>query len=160
MVAASAALASAVALLNDDITVRPGWVAPLMDYYPADYDYADFDPGRQKVATYDGKVWFAEYQAERIGMFDPSTASMKEWKTPTPWSAPYDAVAGKNGEAWTGSMLTDRVSRLDIKSGQYVDYQLPRPTNIRRVFMEDKSPGILWVGNNHGGSIIKVEPLE
>ena len=32
---------------------------PLADYYPADYDYADFDPGRQKVATYDGKVWFA-----------------------------------------------------------------------------------------------------
>jgi virginiamycin B lyase len=117
-------------------------------------------PRRGRV-DHDGKVWFAEYQAERIGMFDPSTAGMKEWKTPTPWSAPYDAVAGRNGEAWTGSMLTDRVSRLDIKTGQYVDYQLPRPTNIRRVFMEDsKSPGVLWVGNNHGGSIIKVEPLE
>src|ERR1700755_2264522 len=35
------------------------WIVPLADYYPADYDYADFDPGRQKVATYDGKVWFA-----------------------------------------------------------------------------------------------------
>jgi multiple sugar transport system substrate-binding protein len=35
------------------------WIVPLTDYYPADYDYADFDPGRQKVATYDGKVWFA-----------------------------------------------------------------------------------------------------
>jgi streptogramin lyase len=117
-------------------------------------------PRRGRVA-HEGKLWFAEYQAERIGMFDPKTASMKEWKAPTPWSAPYDAVAGKNGEAWTGSMLTDRVSRLDIKSGQYVDYQLPRPTNIRRVFMDDsKSPGVLWVGNNHGGSIIKVEPLE
>jgi streptogramin lyase len=110
---------------------------------------------------HEGKLWFAEYQAERIGMFDPKTASMKEWKAPTPWSAPYDAVGGKNGEAWTGSMLTDRVSRLDVKTGEYTDYQLPRPTNIRRVFMDDsKSPGVLWVGNNHGGSIIKVEPLE
>jgi multiple sugar transport system substrate-binding protein len=35
------------------------WVVPLLDFYPKDYDYADFDPGRQKVATYDGKVWFA-----------------------------------------------------------------------------------------------------
>ena len=95
-----------------------------------------------------------------LGKMDPKTERITEWKVPTPWSAPYDVVAGRNGEAWTGSMLTDRVSRLDIKSGQYVDYQLPRPTNIRRVFMEDKSPGILWVGNNHGGSIIKVEPLE
>lgn len=36
-----------------------GWIAPLMDHYPADYDYADFDAGRQATATYDGKIWFA-----------------------------------------------------------------------------------------------------
>jgi multiple sugar transport system substrate-binding protein len=36
-----------------------GWIAPLMDHYPAEYDYADFDAGRQATATYDGKVWFA-----------------------------------------------------------------------------------------------------
>lgn len=35
------------------------WIVPLTDYYPDDYDFADFDPGRQKVATYDDKVWFA-----------------------------------------------------------------------------------------------------
>lgn len=117
-------------------------------------------PRRGRVDA-EGRLWFAEYQGERIGVFDPKDASIKEYKTPTPWSAPYDAVAGKNGEAWTGSMWTDRVSRLDIKSGQYTDYPLPRPTNIRRVFVDDtKSPGALWVGNNHGGTIIKVEPLE
>jgi streptogramin lyase len=117
-------------------------------------------PRRGRVDA-EGRLWFAEYQGEAIGMFDPKTAKIQEWKTPTPWSAPYDAAAGRNGEAWTGSMLTDRVSRLDIKSGQYTDYPLPRPTNIRRVFVDDsKSPGTLWVGNNHGGSIIKVEPLE
>jgi len=35
------------------------WIVPLMDYYPAEYDFSDFDPGRQKVATVNGKVWFA-----------------------------------------------------------------------------------------------------
>ena len=56
---------------------------------------------------------------------------------PTPWTSPYDAGRGRNGEAWTGSMLTDRVARLDIKTGQYTEYPLPRPTNIRRVFVDD-----------------------
>ena len=70
----------------------------------------------------------------------------------TPW-------LDRNGEAWTGSMLTDRVSRLDIKSGQYTEYMLPRPTNIRRVYVDDsKNPGTLWIGSNHGASIVKVEP--
>jgi virginiamycin B lyase len=117
-------------------------------------------PRRGRVDE-EGRLWFAEYQGNAIGMFDPKTAKISEWKVPTPWAAPYDAMAGKNGEAWTGSMLTDRVSRLDIKSGEYVEYQLPRPTNIRRVFVDDsKQLGTLWVGSNHGASIVKVEPLE
>jgi virginiamycin B lyase len=38
---------------------------------------------------------------------------------------------------------------------------LPRPTNIRRVFVDDSTkPGVLWFGNNHGASIIKVETLD
>jgi streptogramin lyase len=106
-------------------------------------------------------LWFAEYFGNAIGMLDPKTGKISEWKVPTPWSSPYDAVEGTNGEAWTGSMNTDRVSRLDIKTGQYVEYPLPRPTNIRRVFVDDKkSPGTLWIGSNHGASIVKVEPLD
>ena len=35
------------------------WVRPLLDYYPKEYDYDDFDPGRRKVATYDGVAYFA-----------------------------------------------------------------------------------------------------
>jgi virginiamycin B lyase len=117
-------------------------------------------PRRGRVDA-EGRLWFAEYQGNAIGMFDPKTEKISEWKVPTPWSAPYDAEAGRNGEAWTGSMLTDRVARLDIKSGQYTEYPLPHSTNIRRVFIDDsKSPGTLWVGNNHGASIVKVEPLD
>jgi virginiamycin B lyase len=117
-------------------------------------------PRRGRVDA-EGRLWFAEYNGNAIGMLDPKAGKISEWKVPTPWSAPYDAEAGRNGEAWTGSMLTDRVARLDIKSGQYTEYPLPHSTNIRRVYVDDsKSPGTLWVGNNHGASIVKVEPLD
>jgi streptogramin lyase len=116
-------------------------------------------PRRGRVDS-EGRLWFAEYQGDNIGMFDPKTERMTEWKVPTPWSAPYDVVADRNGHAWTGSMLTDRAALLDIKSGQYTEYMLPRPTNIRRVYVDDsKNPGTLWIGSNHGASIVKVEPL-
>jgi virginiamycin B lyase len=117
-------------------------------------------PRRGRVDA-EGRVWFAEYRADRIGMLDPKTAQIVEWKVPTDWSAPYDAVFSKHGHAWTGSMVTDRVARLDVETGQYTEYTLPRPTNIRRVYVDDRSsPGHLWVGSNHGGSIVKVEPLD
>jgi virginiamycin B lyase len=117
-------------------------------------------PRRGRVDA-EGRVWFAEYRADRIGMLDPKTAQIVEWKVPTDWSAPYDAVFSRHGHAWTGSMITDRVARLDVETGQYTEYTLPRPTNIRRVYVDDRSnPGHLWVGSNHGGSIVKVEPLD
>ena len=108
-----------------------------------------------------GRLWFAEYFGDAIGMLDPQSGKVAEWKVPTPWSSPYDALLDRNGEAWTGSMNTDRVARLDVKTGRTIEYPLPRPTNIRRVFVDDsKNPGTLWIGSNHGASIVKVEPLD
>jgi streptogramin lyase len=120
----------------------------------------DSHPRRGRIDD-EGRLWFAEYFGNSIGMLDPKTGKIEEWKVPTPWSSPYDAVYDKNGDAWSASMNTDRVSRLDVKTRQYIEYPLPRPTNIRRVFVDDsKNPGALWIGSNHGASIIKVEPLD
>ena len=44
---------------NVALFAKSNWVTPLLDYYPKDYDFADFDPGRQKVATFEDKVYFA-----------------------------------------------------------------------------------------------------
>ena len=58
-------------------------------------------------------------------------------------------------------MTTDRIVRLDTRTGATTEYLRPRETNIRRVFVDDaKNPGTLWIGSNHGASIIKVEPLD
>ncbi len=117
-------------------------------------------PRRGRVDS-QNRLWFAEYGGNAIGMFDPKTERIQEWVLPTPWSAPYDVVLDKNGEAWTGSMLTDRIARLDPKSGQFTEYPLPRSTNIRRVFVDNSTtPVTFWVGNNHGASIVKLEPLD
>ena len=94
-------------------------------------------------------------------MFDTKTLQFMEWPMPTPWSAPYDVTLDKNEEAWTGSMLTDRVVRLNIRTNEMVEYLLPRQTNIRRVFVDNTTnPVTFWTGNNHGASIVKIEPLD
>ncbi len=109
----------------------------------------------------EGRIWFGEYRGNRIGMFDTKTEKFQEWQAPTAWSAPYDGTMDKTGHVWTGSMTTDRVIRLDPKTGKMDEYLLPRSTNIRRVFVDDRgATPALWVGNNHGASIVKVEPLD
>jgi virginiamycin B lyase len=106
------------------------------------------------------RLWFGEYRGHNIGMLDTATGVIKEWKVPTPYSAPYDVVLDKNEHAWTGSMTTDRIARLDTRTGEFVEYLLPRSTNIRRVFVDNNTtPPTFWVGNNHGASIVKLETL-
>jgi virginiamycin B lyase len=109
-----------------------------------------------------GHLWFAQYGGNAIGMFDPTTQQIKEYQLPTPWTNPYDVVPTKGAtEVWTGSMLTDRVVRLNTKTDDVIEYLLPHSTNIRRVFVQETGPHpVLWVGNNHGAAIVKVEPLD
>jgi virginiamycin B lyase len=116
---------------------------------------------RRGSVDYDDNLWFAEYGGNAIGMFDPRTEKITEWKLPTPHSDPYAVVRAKNGEVFAGSMVTDQIDRLDPSTGAITEYLLPHHTNIRRVFMDNSvNPPILWVGNNHGASIVKIEPLD
>ena len=94
-------------------------------------------------------------------MLDTKTGEFKDWQLPVRWASPYDVTIDKNQEAWTGSMITDQVTRLDTRTGKSVDYLLPRTTNIRRVFVDNSTnPVTFWVGSNHGASIVKLEPLD
>ena len=107
------------------------------------------------------RFWFAQYRGNKITMFDTRKESIQEWPMPTKHTHPYDVVVDKNGEAWTGGMSSDRIVRLDPKSGQAVEYPLPRPTNMRRAFVDNSTtPPTFWVGSNHGASIIRLEPLD
>ena len=129
-----------------------------VEIYPT--PFANSRPRRGRVDE-QNRLWFAEYGGNGIGMFDPKTKTIREWQLPTAFSFPYDVISTKNGEVWTGSMLTDQVSRLDLETEKVTDYLLPRPTNIRRVVVQENGPRpVLWVGSNHGASIVKVEPLD
>jgi streptogramin lyase len=139
-----------VGLLDAKTNVAKIWATPTVASKPR----------RGRVDDQD-RVWFGEFGGNAIGMFDPKTEKIVEWKLPTPWSGPYDAEVSKSGEAWAGSMYNDHVSRVITTKDEIVEYLLPHPTNIRRVYVDNRStPASLWVGNNHGAAIVHVEPTD
>lgn len=94
-------------------------------------------------------------------MFDPASEKITEWRMPLPWEAPYDIVADRNGDVWEINEASDRVGRLDPRTGEIVNYLLPRRANIRRVFVDDRtSPVSVWFGSNLSAAVVKVEPLD
>jgi len=116
---------------------------------------------RRGMMDAEGRLWFGENAGDRIAMFDPKTEQFKEWAPPTPFAWPYDVAVDSRGEAWTGGEWDDRILRLNPATGDIVQYLLPRFTNLRRTFVQNRPQGTaFWVGNTHEASIIKLEPLD
>jgi virginiamycin B lyase len=144
--------------VNADFIIRVDAKTLIPTYYQT--LTANSGPRRGHFDNQD-RLWFAENRGQNIGMFETKTEKFREWKVPTRYAMPYDAIFDNSTYAWTGGMGNDHVSRLNVQTGEVVDYLLPSKTNIRRVDV-DKSviPSQLWVGNNHGAAIVRVEPLE
>ncbi|MGB6565765.1 MAG: carboxypeptidase regulatory-like domain-containing protein [Xanthobacteraceae bacterium] len=116
---------------------------------------------RRTMLDGQGRLWFAEFAANKLAMFDTKAETFKEWDVPTPYSYPYDVFCDKHGELWSAGMASDRVLRFDPHSGRSIEYLLPRPANIRRVFVDNSTdPITFWAGNNHGAEILRLEPLD
>ena len=93
-------------------------------------------------------------------MFDPKTEKFTEHDMP-PHTYPYRAEIDKHGEVWASTMHTDRVVRLDPKTGATMQYLMPSNTNMRSVFVDNSTtPVTVWVGSNHDHRLVKVEPLD
>jgi streptogramin lyase len=117
-------------------------------------------PRRGRMDAQD-RLWFTETYGDSIGMFDTKTHAFKEWKVGLPYAGPYDVAVDRWGDAWTGGMYEDRISRINADSGEETDYLLPRETNMRRAYVDSRgSKPVFWVGNHHQAAIVKVEPLD
>ena len=106
------------------------------------------------------RVLVTEYRNSKVALFDTKTEKFTEYNMPE-YTYPYRANFDKNGEIWASTMSTDRVVRMDPKTGKTVQYLMPSDTNMRTVFVDNSTtPVTFWVGSNHDHRIVKVEPLD
>jgi streptogramin lyase len=129
-----------------------------MKFYPTPTPFSRARRGRVDA---ENRLWFAEFGSNGVAMFDPKTEKITEWRKPLDWESPYDVVADRFGSVWEVNESSDRLGRLDPKTGEWTNYPLPRYSNFRRAFVDDRTAKVaVWVGNNHAASIMKLEPLD
>ena len=96
-----------------------------------------------------------------VGMFDTRTEQFKEWVPPNPRYFPYSVAIDKNDDLWATTEFADSTLRLNTKTGEFIEYPMPRFTNGRRTWVDNTTtPVAFWVGGNHSASVVKVEPLD
>ena len=73
----------------------------------------------------------------------------------------YEVHYGDYRDVGNGIKFPGQVDASFPKTGTTVEYQLPRETNMRSVFVDSSTtPVTFWTGSNHGAALVKVEPLD
>jgi len=155
---------------------RVDYPTPTPNAFPRRGDYDSQD-----------RIWFAEYSAAQLGMLDPKTGTVREWKIdlkpfgletdpdfvgPHPPSGDHHQIGSPYGlgvdrstdEVWLELFRLDRLVKFNSKTEEMTHYSLPeRHVMSRSPRMDPKSRAghsIMWMGTlpKHGnGKILKVE---
>ena len=119
--------------------------------------YATPTPGsgpRRGEVDAQGRFWTGLYWAGRVGMYDPGKREVKEYSlipgsqpyTP-PFPSPYTvSVDNKNQMVWANDFNSSRIYRIDIKSGQSIEYFMPQPYEVRDLTVDRAAPRpTVWI---------------
>ena len=115
-----------------------------------------------------GKIWFTEYGANKIGVVDTKTGDAKEFEIPTPDSLPHGITLDQSGNVWftEHSSRAAKIAKLDRVTGEIVEYPIPQTVNTGRfggrpgphTLMFD-SQNILWFTDTYADFIRKFDPV-
>ena len=118
-------------------------------------------PRRSRMDGQD-RFWFAEYTGDKIGMFDTRTEKFQEWPTLPKYITPYAVSApDRNGYVYATSNTAERLIRLDPRTGEMIQYQIPTDFDSKKIAHDPTtSRSTLWMVNTRNARIMKVEPLD
>ena len=118
-------------------------------------------PRRARMDAQD-RFWFAEYTGDKIGVFDTRTQEFQEWPLPHQYTTPYTVTSpDKNGYVYASSNMTERLARLDPRTGEIIEYQMPTDFDSKKIAHDPTTDGTtLWMANTRNARVVRVEPLD
>ncbi len=94
------------------------------------------------VAGPDGRIWFTQFTANRVGRLDTGSGNVTFFDLPTPGSNPTGIVVGPDGALWFTEKGSNKIGRLTT-AGALTEFAVPtaasQPNDICR-----GADGALW----------------
>lgn len=105
----------------------------------------------------DGKVWFAEREAMKIGRLDPKTGKIDEFPTGGQ-DVPRRMGADWNGDLWVGFHETSQLVKVDHKTGKMTRYDPPTKNNGAYIAVPDPRTKVIWLTEQTADKIARFDP--
>lgn len=102
-----------------------------------------------------GNLWYSNFDAGKIGRFDPVTKTMTEYEpiTGKPWNG-YGIIVDRHDRVWASGLTEPALAMFDPKTNAWRTFPLSAPT--RRLTEDPK--GRIWACHYFGNAISMVDP--
>jgi streptogramin lyase len=108
-----------------------------------------------------GKVWFTEFNADRLGRLDPRTGRMQHYALSAKASVqtlyPYGVTIDPHGMVWFSESGTNRLGRFDPATGAMRLFAAPDPHALLMEIASD-TQGSIWVTSFTPGLLFRLHP--
>ena len=148
-------------------------------FNPATGEWRSFDsptwlktkksPGGYGIAVAgDGKVWFAENDADQMARVDPATGKVDEFKIPVKGhlgsysqstAFPRRMATDRDGNVWVGLWLAGSLMKIDYKTAEMASYMPPSgETSGPYSVSVDKKNNLVWVSLHRVDRLARFNP--
>jgi virginiamycin B lyase len=72
-----------------------------------------------------GRIWISEWNAARVGMYDPSRRRWREWRLPGAAPMPYAVFVDGDDAVWLSDFGANALVRFDPRTARFTSVRLP-----------------------------------
>jgi len=109
-----------------------------------------------------GRVWFTELLGNKIGVYDASLNSLKEYRCPTNMSGPADLTFDAKGNLWFTEAYASQLGEFNPTLQSFVEYPLGGNASSDMISspvgIAIDAKGIVWVADHGGNWIVRFDP--
>jgi virginiamycin B lyase len=87
-----------------------------------------------------GRIWVSEWNAGKLGRYDPATKKWREWRVPGP-AQPYAVYVDDRNRVWLTDFGRSGIWRFTPANGRFTRVPLRAGANVRQLLGR---PGELW----------------
>ena len=101
-----------------------------------------------------GRIWISEWNAGKLGRYDPRAKRWREWRLPGASPMPYAVYVDDEDVVWLSDFGSNALVRFDPARGRFTTLPLPSPNaNVRQLLGRD---GEVWGAESGADKLVVV----
>jgi virginiamycin B lyase len=103
-----------------------------------------------------GRLWISEWNAGKVGVYDPRTRRWREWRLPGRSPQAYAVYVDDTDAVWLSDFGANALVRFDPKTARFTTVRLPSADAAVRQLLG--RPGELWGAESGVDKLVVVKP--